>query len=82
MTAWGTVRSFAPANSRRMSAGTGIRHSEFNPSSTELVHFYQIWLLPKRNGISPSYEQRQFSDAREAGHFPLGGVTNRDVMAP
>jgi len=56
---------------QRMSAGTGIRHSEFNPSSTELVHFYQIWLLPKQNGLSPSYEQRQFSDAEKQGNFRL-----------
>src|SRR6202045_1836620 len=46
---------------QRMSAGTGIRHSEFNPSDTEPVHFYQIWLLPNRPGVTPTYEQRSFS---------------------
>src|SRR5271165_5704934 len=47
-----------PGEFQRMSAGTGIRHSEFNPSPTEPVHFYQIWLLPRTKGIKPSYEQK------------------------
>src|ERR1700732_910408 len=47
---------------QRMSAGTGIRHSEFNASDTEAVHFCQIWLLPNRPGLTPSYEQRFFSE--------------------
>jgi redox-sensitive bicupin YhaK (pirin superfamily) len=51
-----------PGEFQRMSAGTGVRHSEFNPSATEPVHLYQIWLLPQRNGIQPSYEQKFFSD--------------------
>jgi redox-sensitive bicupin YhaK (pirin superfamily) len=45
---------------QRMTAGTGIRHSEFNSSATEAVHLYQIWLLPEREGLPPSYEQRAF----------------------
>lgn len=57
-----------PGEFQRMSAGTGITHSEFNPSRSELVHLYQIWLLPERKGIEPSYEQKQFDD---------GGMTNR-----
>ncbi|MDX9973460.1 MAG: pirin family protein [FCB group bacterium] len=52
---------------QRMSAGTGVRHSEFNPSETEPVHFYQIWLLPARLGIEPSYEERRFGDDAERG---------------
>ena len=49
-----------PGEFQRMSAGTGIRHSEFNPSATEPVHLYQIWLLPKQTGLKPSYEQKAF----------------------
>src|SRR5689334_13528306 len=49
-----------PGELQRITAGTGVRHSEFNPSATEPVHFYQIWLLPERPGLSPSYEQRAF----------------------
>lgn len=48
---------------QRMSAGTGIAHSEFNPSPTEPVHLYQIWLFPERKGIEPSYEQQRFPEA-------------------
>jgi redox-sensitive bicupin YhaK (pirin superfamily) len=56
---------------QRMSAGTGIRHSEFNPSSTRAVHLYQIWLLPERRGIEPSYEQRSFADPQSSGQLRL-----------
>lgn len=49
-----------PGECQRMSAGTGITHSEFNPSDIEPVHLYQIWLFPQRKGIEPSYEQRAF----------------------
>lgn len=64
-----------PGEFQRMSAGTGITHSEFNPSDTESTHLYQIWLLPERRGIEPSYEQKQFDD---------GGITNalRLVASP
>jgi redox-sensitive bicupin YhaK (pirin superfamily) len=54
-----------PGEFQRISAGTGINHSEFNPSNTEPVHFYQIWLLPKSNGIRPSYEQKFFPDEQK-----------------
>ncbi|QDU07735.1 pirin family protein [Gimesia aquarii] len=47
---------------QRMSAGTGITHSEFNPSETDPVHLYQIWILPQSKGIEPSYEQKRFPD--------------------
>lgn len=49
-----------PGEFQHMSAGTGIRHSEFNPSATEKVHLYQIWLLPKTQGIKPTYAQKAF----------------------
>jgi len=56
-----------PGEFQRMSAGTGIRHSEFNPSATEPVHLYQIWLLPRSKGIKPSYEQKFFSAEQKQG---------------
>ncbi len=56
---------------QRMSAGTGIRHGEFNPSQTEPVHLYQIWLLPATKGLKPSYEQRTFSEEEKQGKLLL-----------
>jgi quercetin 2,3-dioxygenase len=60
-----------PGELQRMSAGTGIRHSEFNPSTTDAVHLYQIWLMPNQRGVTPSYEQRNFSDSERAGRLRL-----------
>jgi quercetin 2,3-dioxygenase len=58
-----------PGEVQRISAGTGIRHSEFNPSTTELVHFYQIWIQPDRAGHAPSYAQREFAAAQRANRW-------------
>jgi quercetin 2,3-dioxygenase len=62
-----------PGDVQRMSAGTGIRHSEFNASQSETVHFLQIWILPRQNGIAPSYEQKHFADAEKSGKLKLVG---------
>ena len=67
-----------PGEFQRMSAGTGLTHSEFNPSSTEPAHFYQIWLLPERKGIEPSYEQKQFPEEERNNRLQLVASRNSD----
>jgi redox-sensitive bicupin YhaK (pirin superfamily) len=61
---------------QRITAGTGIEHSEFNPSATDPVHFYQIWLFPQDRGLEPSYEERSFSPREK--HNQLRLVASRD----
>src|SRR3989440_12269428 len=56
---------------QRMTAGTGVRHSEFNPSDKEAVHLYQIWLLPERKGLKPSYQELALDEAQKRGQFRL-----------
>ena len=63
--------TLAAGEIQRMSAGTGIRHSEFNHSQTEPVHFLQIWLLPERKGIEPGYEQRAVPSEERVGRLRL-----------
>jgi hypothetical protein len=65
-----------PGEVQRMSAGTGVTHSEFNPSLTDPVHLLQVWILPERKGITPSYEQREFPAAERRGKFRL--IASRD----
>ncbi|MGD1912750.1 MAG: pirin family protein [Rivularia sp. (in: cyanobacteria)] len=60
-----------PGDVQRMSAGTGIAHSEFNGSATDLVHFLQIWIMPDTTGIQPSYEQKNFGDDEKQGKLRL-----------
>jgi len=60
-----------PGNVQRMSAGTGVRHSEFNPSRAEGVHFLQIWIEPSVTGVRPSYEEKQFGPAEKKGQLRL-----------
>jgi redox-sensitive bicupin YhaK (pirin superfamily) len=68
-----------PGDAQRMSAGTGITHSEFNPSPAEPVHFLQIWILPARTGIAPGYEQRAFpADGRRGALRLVASSDGRD----
>jgi redox-sensitive bicupin YhaK (pirin superfamily) len=60
----GTGALIRPGELQRMTAGTGVTHSEFNGSQTQPVHFLQIWLLPELHGLEPGYEQRAFSAAQ------------------
>ena len=67
----GTGSIIRPGDVQRMSAGTGVRHSEGNPSTTEPVHLLQIWIEPARTGIEPSYEQKTFADDDKRGRLRL-----------
>src|SRR6185369_11553026 len=67
----GTASTIRPGDVQRMSAGSGVRHSEFNPSPENGVHFLQIWLLPNQAGIPPSYEEKRFPPEEKRGRLRL-----------
>ena len=62
-----------PGDLQRMTAGTGVVHSEANPSKTNLVHFLQIWILPEKARLAPGYEQKSFSESTKSGTLKLVG---------
>lgn len=65
-----------PGEVQRMTAGTGVTHSEYNHSQAEIVHFLQIWILPEREGLEPSYEQRAFPESERLNSARL--IASRD----
>jgi len=67
----GNGSTIRPGDVQRMSAGRGVRHSEFNPSPASLVHFLQIWIQPNAEGIEPSYEEKRFTPAEKRGRLRL-----------
>ncbi len=67
----GNVKGIPPGDVQRMSAGSGVQHSEFNHAQDQTTHFLQIWIEPNVTGIAPSYEQKTFGDAQKRGKLRL-----------
>jgi redox-sensitive bicupin YhaK (pirin superfamily) len=73
----GTGSVILPGDGQRMTAGSGIRHSEFNPSTTDKVHLLQIWIQPEKAALAPSYEQKSFAEKEKRGKLRL--IASRDA---
>jgi quercetin 2,3-dioxygenase len=73
----GNGSTIRPGDVQRMSAGSGVQHSEYNPSSSQSVHFLQIWIQPNRRGIPPSYEEQRFDAQEKRGRLRLIASPNR-----
>ena len=73
----GTGSVILPGDGQRMTAGSGIRHSEFNPSTTDPVHLLQIWIQPEKAALPPSYEQKSFPEEEKQGKLCL--IASRDA---
>jgi redox-sensitive bicupin YhaK (pirin superfamily) len=65
-----------PGEVQRMTAGTGLTHSEFNPSKSDSLRLLQIWILPSRSGLTPGYEQKQFPESERRGRLRLIGSSD------
>ena len=78
----GTGSVIRPGEVQRMSAGSGVTHSEFNASETDDVHFLQIWILPATRGLAPSYEQRPFPPEEKRGRLRLAIVSTAKYFVP
>ncbi len=74
----GTGSIIRPGELQRMTAGTGIAHSEFNSSQRDPVHFLQIWILPERRGLAPGYEQKSFGERLDRANNELTLIASRD----
>jgi redox-sensitive bicupin YhaK (pirin superfamily) len=72
----GTGETIRPGDVQRMSAGTGVQHSEYNASREDAVHFLQIWIQPAKRNVAPSYEQKTFSAADKRGKLVLVASQN------
>lgn len=73
----GNISIIRPGDVQRMSAGTGVTHSEYNPSSKEALHLLQIWILPEKPGIKPGYEQKMFNKEEKLNRLRL--VASREA---